>query len=248
MAIQFTGSLDITGSLYVNGTSITGSGGGGGGSSTMYPTIDWGTKTIDLTGVKNIGAYEFYQLSYFGQGTTVTEIQRDTSNVFTLSNVDDLETTGYFSLAYTPFTGSITFPKLKAIGYNTFYSNANIAGPSYGYRCFQEFNAPSCSYVGYQAFGYNQGMISCSIGTATNIEFIGGNAFTNCAQMQYLDLRTISGSNALGGSPANNNVFFNIATGGTAYVPSFLSASNVTQPDGDIDYLQNTRGWTINWV
>jgi len=77
---------------------------------------------------------------------------------------------------------------------------------------------------------------------------IGANAFDSSTSLGFINLPALSGSDAIGGSPANNSVFNNTALSGSIIVPSFYSQSNAGGLDGDLSYLSSSRNWTINWL
>jgi hypothetical protein len=78
---------------------------------------------------------------------------------------------------------------------------------------------------------------------------VAANIFSGNTSMTYVNLSSLSGSTSLGGSVTNNNCFLNVPNTGFIQVPSYLSASNAGNPDGDLVYLKTTpRNWTINYI
>jgi hypothetical protein len=53
--------------------------------------------------------------------------------------------------------------------------------------------------------------------------------------------------NGLGGSPARNFVFSNVADSGSINIPLAFATNNSGNPDADLQYLSG-KGWTINYV
>jgi len=153
-----------------------------------------------------------------------------------------LKNVGYNGLYYVGFSGSYDFPSLEVLGS---YAMA--------FSRMTEFNAPNLKFANNFCLGGTTNMnilVSASLGTSTTLEKMNGSVFSNQVNLAYVDISTLSTSsiNNLGGSPANNSVFNNVASGGTIYVPSFFETNNSGQPDGDIVYLRDTKGWTINYV
>ena len=213
---------------------ISGSGGNG--------YFDYDTLDIDFLGVRNIDAASYWLLvEQVGVGVDPSAIAYSASAV-SLSNYDAIETIGHRSFQAAPIQGSYTFPSLKSIGSNAF----QIGWPQSA--SLTEFIAPSCSYVGISAFSAQNQLVSASIGTSTTVKLIGPGTFFNNTSLKWVYLPTLSGSNALGGSPSYDQTFENVASSGTITVPSFYSSSNGGGPDADLTYLSGTKGWTINYV
>ena len=241
---------NITGSVTLNGDTITtwptGSGGGSVITNTVQFEFSASQLTVDFSNVVDLTMYGSYYLVYLtGTGNGTTTIQQ-TALPAVFTNYDNWRSVSYFGAAYSGISGSYTFPALEYIGTYAFYTSTNIT--NYGSRGITEFNAPKAKKLGYGALGYQSLMVSASLGTDTTLEYLGPNALQNCSSLTYVDISTISGSDALGGQAASNNVFINVASGGTIYVPSFYETNNAGSPDGDIVYLRDTKGWTINYV
>jgi len=144
---------------------------------------------------------------------------------------------GSFSFAFSSSVdiNDAMFPSLKTIGDYTF--NGTRA---------KSVNLSSVESIGNNAFNGAINMISSSF---SNAKTVGANAFLNSFKLTYINLPSLSGSNALGGTTGNNNVFFGIPNTGSIIVPSYLSASNAGTPDGDLVYLKTApRNWTINYI
>ena len=227
---EFTGSVDITGSLTVNGNPITNT-----DFNVTYASET--SATLDLLGWTTVGGNTFEELGYnlFG---AISSPYRET----TLVNYEDITTIGSraFYLNNT-LTGSITFPNLKYIGSRAFENNGN-------YPSFTSFTAPNCEVVGYRAFYSDSRLVSASLGTNTDLYQISSQAFTNCTQLKDIYIPTLTGSRALGGTTGQTSVFNNVPVSGSITIPSFYSSSNGGSPDGDLNYLITTRGWTVNYV
>jgi hypothetical protein len=219
-------------------TGATGPSGSQGpsGSSGPIPVFNTTPTTLDLTGFTQVGGYDFEGLGSSYTGSLFANV--------TLTGVDDIQYVGSYAFnSHAALTGSITFPKLKYIGYFGFRnSSTNVACPS-----FTSFTAPSCSRVGINALQNNKQLVSASIGTATTLEFIGGSTFSGDSSLKYVYIPTLSGSGALGGSPANNSVFTSVAVSGSITIPSFYSSSNAGSPDGDLASLIS-NGWNVTYV
>lgn len=223
-----TGSLDITGSATLNNTPVI----------PQFGVTSDGTSTgtLDLKGVTSIGGYDFYFLSYQLFGNI------NVNWGCTLINTNDVQYIGTYSfLQNYCLTGSATFNNLKYVGYGAFQQGSTA------YPSFTSFTAPNCSNIGPNAFFSNGRLISASIGSNTTVSMIAGVAFAGASSLSYVYIPTLSGSNALGGTPTSTNVFQNTALSGSITVPSFYSSSNAGSPDGDIAYLIS-RAWTVTYV
>lgn len=86
---------------------------------------------------------------------------------------------------------------------------------------------------------------SASFNSATSI---GSYCFANCTSLSYISLTALSGSDAIGGGTTDQYVFNNVAISGSIYVPTFYETNDGGNPDGDLVYLRDTLGWTINYV
>jgi len=113
----------------------------------------------------------------------------------------------------------------------------------------RKISFPNCNILGPNAFRSCNNLVSASFPNANSV---GSNCFRSCSNLKYVYLPNLSGSNALGGSPAFDGVFSTVSPSGTITVPSYLSASNAGAPDGDLQYLTGAggsgRSWTINYI
>jgi len=195
---------NITGSVTLNGDTITTwpTGSGGGGSS---PTLDFDTKTLNLNGATDVYGYQYYigytQFGYLNTGELVA------GEAITLTNYSNLKNVGYNGLYYVGFSGSYDFPSLEVLGS---YAMA--------FSRMTEFNAPNLKFANNFCLGGTTNMntlVSASLGTSTTLEKMNGSVFSNQVNLAYVDISTLSTSsiNNLGGSPANNSVFNNVASG-----------------------------------
>ena len=99
--------------------------------------------------------------------------------------------------------------------------------------------------LGSNAFRNATSIVSASFNNATSV---GSTCFGDCSSLAYVSLTALSGDNALGGSPGDDSVFSNVADSGSITIPSYYSSSNSGNPDGDLEYLINTKGWTVNYI
>ena len=152
--------------------------------------------------------------------------------------VNYIENDAFHWNSYMVFTSSLkslNFPNLQYIEQGAFlYQNG-----------FTKINFPKVDTIENSAFQYCGSMISASFEKAT---LIYSYAFSDCGNLKYVYLPNLNNPWSIGNSAFGNHVFMNCADSGSIYVPSFLSASNNGGLVGDLDYLQNTKGWTINWL
>lgn len=98
-----------------------------------------------------------------------------------------------------------------------------------------------------QASGPFRGVTTLVSASFPSCSFLGPGAFAFSSLLANVNLRGLSGSNALGGSTAATDVFTSTALSGSITIPSFYSSSNAGAPDGDLAYLIS-RAWTVNYV
>lgn len=247
MSIQLEGSLYITGSItasagllgtasYANNAltasyALNASGGG------LTPNFTITLTTMSLSGSTSVGGYSFDSLYNNTYGTR----QAGGPGII-LTDINDIQYIGAFAFQnHDVITGSINVPSCKFIG-NSAFINSNVA-----YNSPVELIAPSCSAVGNATFQRAGRLVSASIGYNTTLLFVGANTFNDCTALKYVYIPTLSGSNALGGTTINTNVFRNVAVSGSITIPSFYSSSNAGQPDGDLATLISAS-WTVTYV
>jgi hypothetical protein len=131
---------------------------------------------------------------------------------------------------------------------NIYFASASIINENAFSSCgvLVTANLPAAIVLGGNAFGANTRLKFLTI---PNVKTVGQNCFDGCQNLDLISLPSLSGSNALGGSPLSNNVFSGVSNTGSITVPSYLSASNGGNLDGDLQDLQvPPKTWTINWI
>lgn len=174
----------------------------------------------------------------------VTEIVGENSNFYGCSALQNANFPRLQTMTYGPFINCtslqyIDLPEVQNISIAAFLgcsSLINIAAPKATAISASAFS--SCTNLGFNGVAVN----------FPKVETIGSNAFSNCSNLQNLYFPALSGNGAIGGSSGNNNVFLNVAPSGYITVPSFYQTNNAGNPDGDLFYLQDVKGWTINYI
>jgi hypothetical protein len=153
---------------------------------------------------------------------------------------------------------SISLPKLTGSISNGAFQGCDVlatvsipSASAVGNQAFQVCGAlnsltfPNITSVGSQAFDRCTSLSQFNFPLVTTV---GANAFDGCTSLLTVNLSGLSGSNALGGSPTNNNVFNGVGITGTITVPIFYQTNNGGNPDGDLQYLVSSKGWTVNYI
>ena len=230
----FINNSNIT--SYIDGGKCTVIGGNAFNNCGNLATASFSTATI-------VGLQAFY-----GAGGTVGTFK---------INLPTATTINYQAFAYSAIT-TIDLPRATYIGEGAFnnssiteinLSNATLIDQFAFYRCN---NLGSQGYIVLPKVTqvYQSAFQECSLGLidlplATSI---GSNAFATNPNLYQVNLPSLTGPNALGGSPLNNGVFVGAGTGGTITVPIEYQTNNAGGLDGDLAYLQNTLGWQIIWL
>jgi hypothetical protein len=129
-----------------------------------------------------------------------------------------------------------TFPNITSIGETAFSDCTALIS----------VDMPSALFLGVRSFRNDTSLQSVSFANAKTLQ---NSVFRDCIALTSINLPSLSGSNALGGSPTNNTVFQGVPNIGTITVPSFYATNNAGAPDGDLQYLKTApRNWTINYI
>ena len=148
-------------------------------------------------------------------------------------NMPALVTVQGNAFGFTPLS-SLDAPNLTTIGDSAFI------------QCkLTDVNFSRVVSVGSSAFNNCRSLQIVRLPLATSI---GSGAFQFCSSLSYIKLPSLTGANALGGDPGYTATFFNVAQGGTIYVPAYYQTNNNGGLDGDLNYLKNTKGWSIVWI
>jgi hypothetical protein len=104
-----------------------------------------------------------------------------------------------------------------------------------------------CTRANSAAFSTCTALTSVDLSSATTI---GPSCFTGCSSLTSINLSGLNNdSTALGGNSSGNACFFNVASGGTLTIPIYFATNGTGgTPDGDVSYLINVKGWTINYI
>lgn len=234
-ADAFRENVDII--SYVDGGKCTSI-----GATAFY--LDTNLVTASFSSATSVGTYGFY-------GCT---------NLATL-NLPKVTTLGSFAIVNTFALTTLDLPELVTAGEWAFVSSTSlqsvkapklISVPDYAFNACQALgivDLRSATTLGTGAF------FNCSTlydlysdGPLANVTTIGANAFQGCSNLTYINLSGLTGANAIGGSPLNNNVFSGVAVGGYITAPIYYQTNNAGGLDGDLAYLQNVQGWQIGWV
>ena len=150
----------------------------------------------------------------------------------TMSNVQSIQD---FAFRGCTAMNAIEAPNLISIGNNAFQQCSSVT----------TVDIPTVTSIGSSAFIYSSGLQTAAFTGATTV---GAAAFSGCTSLDTIYLNGLVGDTALGGSDGDTTVFANVASGGQITVPTYYQTNNAGGLDGDLAYLQNTKGWTINWV
>jgi hypothetical protein len=234
-ADAFRENVDIT--SYVDGGKCTSI-----GAFAFY--LDTNLVTASFSSATSVGTYGFY-------GCT---------NLATL-NLPKVTTLGSFAIVNTFALTTLDLPELVTAGEWAFVSSTSLQSV----KAPKLINVPDYAFNACQSLGIVDLRSATTLGTGVffncttlydlfsdgplaNVTTIGANAFQGCTNLTYIDLSGLSGANALGGSPLNNNVFSGAAVGGYIQVPIEYQTNNAGGLDGDLAYLQNVQGWSIGWI
>ena len=169
-------------------------------------------------------------------------------------DLDGVKTVGGYDYSFVPVTSITGSQNLETIGYNAFRNN-EITGA---------ISIPSVTYIAEEAFVLSQALTSVSFSNSltaggfnnsitlqsasfASAETCYENGFNNCSSLVYVNMPSLTGSNALGGSPLNDFTFLNVADSGSINIPVEYQTNNSGNPDADLQYLSG-KGWTINYV
>ena len=233
-ANAFRESSGIT--SYVDGGKCTGI-----GYTAFY--LDSNLRTASFSSVTSVGDYCFTgctNLTALNLPKVTTVGEQAFAGIGALTTIDlpELLTAGPFAFSSNAAT-TITAPKLTSTPDYTFNSCTFLTTVKLG----------AATSVGTGAFQNCSSLIDLySDGPLANVTTIGASAFQGCASLVAFDLSGLSGPNALGGSPLNNNVFSGVAVGGIIKVPIAYQTNNAGGLDGDLAYLQNVQAWSITWI
>ena len=133
---------------------------------------------------------------------------------------------------------TIDLPEVLNIGAFSFSTVSNMT----------TIAAPKATSIGEFAFDAAARLGSNGVNISfPSVTTVAQGAFNRCQSLSQISLPALSGSTALGGGTGNNNVFFGLPSFGTITVPSYLSASNGGNPDGDLVSLA-ARNWYIQYI
>jgi hypothetical protein len=180
-------------------------------------------------------------------------------NAFTGSNATALYSIAPFNPSFRMFNGVTSLQSIYLV--DIFYkerSGLDFAR-SFGQQSFNGCTGLTSdkiiidpySFIGQSAFAFCTGLTS-----APAVWQYGPFAFNGCTNLNFANWPNLGIQNdgqgpspvAIGQSTGDNNVFQNVANGGTINVPSFYATVNAGNPDGDLVYLSGTKGWTINYI
>lgn len=233
-ADAFRESSGIT--SYVDGGKCTGI-----GDTAFY--LDTNLRTASFSSATSVGDYGFYgctNLTTLNLPKVTTVGYQALANIRALTTLDLPELLTAGELAFSSNTATtINAPKLTSIPNSAFNSCSSLTTVKLG----------AATSVGTGAFQNCVNLTDLSTdGPLANVTTVGAGAFSGCTNLTYIDLSGLSGPNALGGSPTNNNVFSGVGVGGSLLVPIEYQTNNAGEVDGDIAYLVNVQGWGVQWI
>jgi hypothetical protein len=207
-------------------------------------------KSIELSSVETIGTVALGNCSVlatasFPNAVSIGNNAFQSCPLLATASFPNVTTLGIQAFSSTPSgLTKIDFPSIKSA---TSASSTTIWTVTLTNIKEVSFNGATGSLgLNGRVYTNRPSLISASFASVSSVP---ANIFQGNTSMTYVNLSGLVGSTALGGSTGNNNCFLNTPNVGFIQVPSYLSASNAGNPDGDLQYLTTApKSWTINYI
>lgn len=179
----------------------------------------------------------------------------DGCSALTTLDLTNVQVTGTYSIRGANLSGVITANSMVTAGTGTFQDNPITGFVSSSLEVFGsnffwgtsivnhdlDTDCPKVHTIGQNC--YRQGLLESIV--ANNVTSVLNSAFYDT------DLTSVEMKNpglTIGTATTNNNVFAIVPLGGSATFHAIQETANAGSVEGDVDYLETSRSWTITYV